>query len=83
MIVYNCFPGEVGSATSMKLVINTLYGAMLAGLAETLALGEKVGLQQEMILEILGLLPIASPLIASKGDGTNPSIFSDFFTTYP
>lgn len=77
----NCLPGEVGSATSMKLVINTLYGAMLAGLAETLALGEKVGLQQEMILEVLGLLPIASPLIASKGDGTIHSIvYSDFFS---
>jgi 3-hydroxyisobutyrate dehydrogenase-like beta-hydroxyacid dehydrogenase len=59
----------------MKLVINTLYGAMLAGLAETLALGEKVGLQQETIQEILGLLPIASPLIASKGDGKCPAIF--------
>ena len=61
--------GEVGSATSMKLVLNTLYGSMLAGLAETLALGEKVGLQQQQILDILALLPIASPLIASKGEG--------------
>lgn len=61
--------GEVGSATSMKLVINMLFGTMLAGLAETLALGEKVGLQQEQILEILGLLPISSKLTLAKGDG--------------
>jgi len=65
----SCVAGEVGSATSMKLVLNTLYGSMLAGLAETLALGEKVGLQQQQILDILALLPIASPLIASKGEG--------------
>jgi len=61
--------GEVGSATSMKLVINMLFGTMLAGLAETLALGEKVGLQQEQILEILSLLPISSKLNLAKGDG--------------
>ena len=61
--------GEVGSATSMKLVVNMLFGTMLAGLAETLALGEKVGLQQEQILEILSLLPISSKLNVAKGDG--------------
>jgi len=53
----------------MKLVINMLFGTMLAGLAETLALGEKVGLQQEQILEILSLLPISSKLNLAKGDG--------------
>jgi len=53
----------------MKLVVNMLFGTMLAGLAETLALGEKVGLQQEQILEILSLLPISSKLNSAKGDG--------------
>jgi len=53
----------------MKLVINMLFGTMLAGLAETLALGEKVGLQQEQILEILSLLPTSSKLNLAKGDG--------------
>jgi len=53
----------------MKLVVNMLFGTMLAGLAETLALGEKVGLQQEQILEILSLLPISSKLNLAKGDG--------------
>ncbi len=61
--------GEVGSATSLKLVLNAFYGTSLAGLAETLNLGEKVGLQKELILEILCMLPVASDLVASKGDG--------------
>ena len=65
----------------MKLVINMLFGTMLAGLAETLALGEKVGLQQEQILEILSLLPISSKLTLAKGDGlfatTSFILFSD------
>jgi 3-hydroxyisobutyrate dehydrogenase-like beta-hydroxyacid dehydrogenase len=70
------YVGEVGSATSMKLVINMLYGTMLAGLAEMLALGEKVGLQQDQILHILSLLPIASTLNATKGDAMVNSKFN-------
>jgi len=57
----------------MKLVINMLFGTMLSGLAETLALGEKVGLQQEQILEILSLLSISSKLNLAKGDGLLPA----------
>ena len=53
----------------MKLVVNMLFGTMLAGLAETLALGEKVGLQQQQILEILSLMPTSSKLNVAKGDG--------------
>ncbi len=62
--------GEVGSATSMKLITNMLLGTMMAGIAETLALGEKVGLKQEQILEILGLLSADCPLYRQKGNGT-------------
>jgi len=74
------YTGEVGSATSMKLVVNMLFGTMLAGLAETLALGEKVGLQQEQILEILSLLPISSKLNLAKGDGLFTSFSISRFT---
>ena len=52
-----------------------LFGTMLSGLAETLALGEKVGLQQEQILEILSLLPISSKLNVAKGDGSLATFF--------
>jgi len=52
-----------------------LFGTMLSGLAETLALGEKVGLQQEQILEILSLLPMSSKLNQAKGDGLLTAFF--------
>ena len=68
-VVRPVWTGEVGSATSMKLVVNMLFGTTLAGVAETLALGEKVGLRQEQILEILALMPISSKLNLAKGDG--------------
>jgi len=61
--------GEVGSATCMKLVTNMLLGTMMSGIAESLALGEKVGLKQEQILQIVHLLPINSLLYKQKGTG--------------
>ncbi|ESO04960.1 hypothetical protein HELRODRAFT_111417 [Helobdella robusta] len=60
--------GGIGSATCMKLVVNMLQGTLLAGLAETLALGEKLGLDQSQVLNILTLLPISSQLNSLKGD---------------
>ena len=74
--------GEIGSATSMILVVNMLFGTMLAGLAETLALGEKVGLQQEQILEIVSLLPISSRLNSAKGDGLWYFFFTSLFNAH-
>ena len=66
--------GEVGSATCTKLVVNMVFGTMIASLAEALSLGEKVGLQQEQILTILKLLPISSALSTTKGAGIYISI---------
>lgn len=46
-----------------------IQGTLLAGLAESLALGEKLGLDQAQMLNILSLLPVASKLNSLKGDG--------------
>ena len=53
----------------MKLVTNMLMGSVLAGLAEALALAEKVGLEQDEVLQILELSPIACSFIKAKGQG--------------
>lgn len=74
---FRILSGEVGSATCTKLVINMVFGTMIASLAEALSLGEKVGLQQEQILTILNLLPISSALTTTKGTG-NPSELGTF-----
>jgi len=53
----------------MKLVLNLFMGTVLAGLAESLALAEKVGLDQEEVLQILDISPAACPLVKFKGHG--------------
>ncbi len=64
-----CVPGEIGSAAKMGLVVNLLGSTILAGLAESLALAEKVGLDQEEVLQILQLSAYNCSFIKSKGTG--------------
>jgi len=59
----------MGFATKMKLVLNMLMGTMLAGLAETLALAEKVGLNTANVLNILSHTSGSSALLRTKGTG--------------
>lgn len=53
----------------MKLVVNMLMGTFVAGLAESLALADKVGLDQDALLQILDLSVMSCPLVRSKGQG--------------
>ena len=50
--------GELGQATSMKLVINQLLAIMLTVLSETVSLGEKCGLASDKVLDAI----LAGPL---------------------
>jgi len=61
--------GEMGYATKMKLVLNMLMGTMLAGLAETMALAEKIGLNTVQVLNILSHTVGSSALLRTKGTG--------------
>ena len=61
--------GEMGCATKMKLVLNMLMGTMLAGLAETMALAEKIGLNNAEVLNILSHTTGSSALLRTKGTG--------------
>lgn len=53
--------GPSGSGTTMKLVVNTLLGAGLQALAEAVALGEKAGLNKDILLDLLGRTAVISP----------------------
>jgi len=46
------FLGEIASATRMKLVLSLLIGTTLSGLAESLALADKLGLSTEDVLKV-------------------------------
>ncbi|KAG9508966.1 putative oxidoreductase GLYR1-like protein, partial [Fragariocoptes setiger] len=56
----------VGDASKLNLIASMLYGAMVGGLAECLALLDRTGLKQTDFLEILKLSPMNCPLIIEK-----------------
>ena len=62
-------PGEMGFATKMKLVVSMLVGTTLAGLSESLALSEKLGLNIPDVLEVLRHSSANSQFIREKAAG--------------
>ena len=48
------YMGPSGMGTTMKLVVNTLLGLGMQALAESIALGEKAGLEKDVLLDVLG-----------------------------
>lgn len=48
------YMGSSGMGTTMKLVVNTLLGLGMQALAEAISLGEKAGLSQDVLLDVLG-----------------------------
>ena len=47
------YMGGSGMGTTMKLVANTLLGLGMQALAEAIALGEKAGLEKNLLLDVL------------------------------
>lgn len=56
-------------ATRMKLVVNMMLGTVMASLAETMALAQKAGLEQEDVAAILAMGPLASTTVSYKSQG--------------
>ena len=48
------YMGASGMGTTMKLVVNALLGLGMQALAEAIALGEKAGLDKNLLLDVLG-----------------------------
>lgn len=59
--------GEVGQASMVKLIGNTIISFMLEGLCEGLVVGRKAGLSIETMLEVIMASGYASPYFAFKG----------------
>ncbi len=60
------YMGPSGMGTTMKLVVNTLLGLGMQALAEAIALGEKAGLEQGLLLDVLGQTAVLTPGQKSK-----------------
>lgn len=58
--------GPSGSGTAAKLVVNTLLGVGMQGIAEACALGEKQGLDREQLLRMLSKTAVVAPAHVGK-----------------
>ena len=58
--------GGHGAGTSMKMVINLLLGIGMASFAEAMALGQGLGLSQEILLDSLLGMPAVPAFLTSK-----------------
>ncbi len=60
--------GPSGMGTTMKLVVNTLLGLGMQALAEAITLGEKAGLSQDVLLDVLAQTAVLTPGQKAKLD---------------
>ena len=60
------YMGQSGMGTTMKLVVNTLLGLGMQALAEAIALGEKAGLEKDLLLDVLDQTAVLTPGQKSK-----------------
>lgn len=58
--------GTADEARYIKLVLNMMVGTTCQMLAESLAFGEKAGINWNTMLEVIGASVVASPLVAYK-----------------
>ncbi|MEA4855479.1 NAD(P)-dependent oxidoreductase [Solidesulfovibrio sp.] len=68
--------GEAGMGSTMKITVNVLLGALAEGLAETVRLGEALGISRDALLDVILAGPMANELYRLKA----PMLRSD---TYP
>jgi len=58
--------GPNGSGATMKLVVNALLGIGMQAIAESVALGEKAGLDRHRLLEVLSYTSVVAPAHLGK-----------------
>ncbi|HWZ31762.1 MAG TPA: NAD(P)-dependent oxidoreductase [Bryobacteraceae bacterium] len=60
------YMGPAGSGVAMKLVVNTLLGVGMQTVAEAVALGSRLALPRELLLETLARTAVIAPALAGK-----------------
>ncbi len=73
------YMGETGKGASMKLVGNLIVACQLEALSEALVLASKIGLDLDLVLDVVSRTDFQSPLLRSVGAH---AIERDFRTQY-
>jgi 3-hydroxyisobutyrate dehydrogenase len=72
--------GEAGEGSALKVVVNNWLAALVAGLAETIALAEAIGVDPKRFLETIEGGPTGPPYVQLKGGamiaGEYPTAFA-------
>lgn len=71
---------KVGAAANAKLIVNMVMGTMMASLGEGMAIAGGAGMDQAVLLEILGLGAMANPMFALKGGNV---LKGNYATNFP
>lgn len=72
--------GDIGQASLVKLIGNTIISFMLEGLCEGLVVGRKAGLSIETLLEVIMASGYASPYFTFKGGAIARRDFDTHFS---
>jgi 3-hydroxyisobutyrate dehydrogenase-like beta-hydroxyacid dehydrogenase len=74
------YVGEAEQSRTLKLAVNLMVYATIAGLAEALTIGRRGGVEWEQMLDVIGASAIGSPLIKAKSGALKKRDFSATFT---
>lgn len=71
--------GEVGNGSAIKLIINNLLAQSMLAFSENVALGESMGLDREMLLNLLPKLPVSAPFLSFKSENIKKEAYPTEF----
>lgn len=71
--------GAHGMGSSLKMLVNGLLAQSMLAFAETVLLGEKMGLDREMLLNVLPQLPVTAPVTQFKTDNIRNDAYPVMF----
>ncbi len=60
--------GGIGKGAALKMLVNSLLAQSMAAFAETILLGEKLGLSKDYLLDNLPNLPVSAPFTKAKAE---------------
>ena len=70
--------GDLGAGAAMKLVANSTIGATMAAFGEALALGEALGLDRSVLLDVLSETPIGTTVKGKRENVESQSYPANF-----
>lgn len=73
------YMGGSGMGTTMKLVVNTMLGLGMQALAEAIALGERAGVEKDLLLEVLDQTAVLTPGQKSKLQNVRQEVYPNSF----